>query len=139
MDGSGLLVLGKLDFDQGRYKEALAIYDRAKAVLLQHKEGSEYGVLLSDMAIGHQCLHQWNEAVACHKEAAEHHRNVHGTNHPEYAGVLENLAVLFDELKQYRRPSRDMRRHSLSVRGCMLTKTSALLLLLSVLLLPANM
>jgi hypothetical protein len=47
--GSMLLVLGGLDQDQGRYKEALAIYDKAKAVLVQYKEVSEYGVLVNEM------------------------------------------------------------------------------------------
>jgi tetratricopeptide (TPR) repeat protein len=99
--GSMLLVLGGLDFDQGRHKEALAIYDKAKAVLVQYKEGTEYGTLLNDMASCHQRLHKWNEAVACYKEAVEHGRNLHGTNHPFYAVALNNLALLFDELKQY--------------------------------------
>jgi tetratricopeptide (TPR) repeat protein len=99
--GSMLEVLGGLDLDQGRYKEALAIYDKAKAVLVQYKEGGEYGTLLNDMAVCHQRLHQWNEAVASYKEAVEHRRIVHGTNHPEYAAALYNLAFLFDELKQY--------------------------------------
>jgi hypothetical protein len=53
------------------------------------------------MAVCHQCLDQWNEAVACSKEVVEHLRNLHGTNHPEYATSLNNLAVLFDQLKQY--------------------------------------
>jgi tetratricopeptide (TPR) repeat protein len=99
--GSMLMVLGWLDVDQGWYKEALTVYDKAKAVLVQYKEGNEYGVLLNDMAICHKRLHQWNEAVACHKEAVEHRRNLHGTNHPRYATALTNLAYLFDELKQY--------------------------------------
>jgi tetratricopeptide (TPR) repeat protein len=99
--GSMLLVLGGLDQDQGRYKEALAIYDKAKAVLVQYKEGNDYGTLLNDMAICHKGLHQWNEAVASYKEAVEHRRNLYGTDHPRYATSLSNLAVLFDKLKQY--------------------------------------
>jgi tetratricopeptide (TPR) repeat protein len=50
------------------------------------------------MAVCHQCLHQWNEAVACCKDAVEHLHNLYGTNH---ATALNNLAMLFDELKQY--------------------------------------
>ncbi len=45
--GSMLLVLGGLESDQGHYKEALLIYDKAKAVLAQHKEGNVYRVLLN--------------------------------------------------------------------------------------------
>ncbi len=102
---SGLLVLGKLDFDQGRYKEALGIYNRAKVVLVQYKEGNEYGALLNDLACCHQRLHQWNEAVACYKEVVELARNLYGTNHPEYATMLVNLGLLFHDLKQYEEAS----------------------------------
>ncbi len=63
--GSMLLALGGLDQDQGRYKEALAICDRAKAVLVQYKEGNECGC---SMAICLERLHQGNEAVACSRK-----------------------------------------------------------------------
>jgi tetratricopeptide (TPR) repeat protein len=96
-----LAALGRLDLEQRRYKEALAIYDKAKAVLVQYKEGGDYGTLLSDKAFCHQRLHQWNEAVACYKDSVEHRCIILGTNHPEYATTLYNLALLFDELKQY--------------------------------------
>jgi tetratricopeptide (TPR) repeat protein len=99
--GSMLFNLGGLDLDQGWYKEALVIYDKAKAVLAQHKEGDEYGALLGDMSICHKRLQQWTEAVACCKEAVEHRCNMHGTSHPDYAMALNNLADLFANLKQY--------------------------------------
>jgi tetratricopeptide (TPR) repeat protein len=99
--GSMLLQLGGLDRAQGRYKEALVIYDKAKAVLAQHKEGNNYGVLLTDMGICHKELQQWSEAVACCKEDVEHTCNLQGINHPEYATTLWNLADLFANLKQY--------------------------------------
>jgi hypothetical protein len=53
------------------------------------------------MAVCHQFLHEWNDGVACYKEAVELARNLYATNHPEYATSLHNLAVLFDQLKQY--------------------------------------
>ncbi len=96
-----LVELGRLDSGQGRYKEALVIYDKAKVVLAQHKEGGDYGLLLSNMGICHRELQQWSEAVACYKEAVEHDRNLYGNNHPEYAITLYNLADLFADLKQY--------------------------------------
>jgi tetratricopeptide (TPR) repeat protein len=99
--GGMLAVQGDLDRDQGRYKEALAVYDKAKAVLVQYKEGREYGVLVSCMTFCHKGLHQWIEAVACSKEYVEHSRNLHGTSHPEYATALHNLGVLLCDLKQY--------------------------------------
>ncbi len=98
--GSMLRELGGLDLDQGRCKEALVIYNKAKAVLAQHKEGVSYGLLLTDMGIYHREL-QWSEAVACLKEVVEHSCNLHGTSHPEYATTLWNLARLFADLKQY--------------------------------------
>jgi hypothetical protein len=54
--GSMLSELGALDRDQGRCKEALVIYNKAKAVLAQHKEGNQYGALLTDMGICHKAV-----------------------------------------------------------------------------------
>jgi tetratricopeptide (TPR) repeat protein len=99
--GSMLAVLGDLDMDQGQYKEALAIYDKAKAVLVHFKERREYCVLLGNMGGCHQQLSQWNEAVACHKGAVEHCRNLYGPDHPLYATALSDLAALFCMVKQY--------------------------------------
>jgi tetratricopeptide (TPR) repeat protein len=99
--GAMLGALGDLDRDQGRYKEALVIYGRANAVLVQHEDVNDYGGLLNSMAFCHQELHQWNEAVACLKEAVKHTRHLYGTSHPDYATLLNNLACLFAELKQY--------------------------------------
>ncbi len=65
--GSMLAVLGDLYNVQGRYKEALVIYDKAKAVLVHYKERRDYGTLLNNMAGCHVRLSQWNEAVACLK------------------------------------------------------------------------
>jgi tetratricopeptide (TPR) repeat protein len=98
--GGMLVTLGSLDLDQGHLKEALVIYGKAKAVLVQHK-GHEYGPLLDNMASCHKELQQWNEAIACRKEVVEHNRNLLGTSHPDYASVLNNLATLFFSLKQY--------------------------------------
>jgi tetratricopeptide (TPR) repeat protein len=95
--GSMLRMLGGLDLVQERSKEALAIYNKANAVLVQHKEGNAYGVLLN---VCHRNLHQWSEPVACYKEAVEQHRNLYGNNHPEYATAMFNLAGLFAKLKQ---------------------------------------
>jgi hypothetical protein len=36
------------------------------------------------------------------KETVEYRRNLHSTNHPEYAITLNDLALLFDKLKQYK-------------------------------------
>jgi hypothetical protein len=43
--GPMLVTLARLDHAQRRYKEALTIYNMAKAVLAQYKEGNEYGTL----------------------------------------------------------------------------------------------
>ena len=46
--GGLLMVLGGLELGQRRYKEALIIYDKAKAVLVQYKEKNrDYGALLT--------------------------------------------------------------------------------------------
>ena len=99
--GAMLVSLGDVDQKQGQYREALVIYNKAKAVLVQYKEGNDYCALLNSMAICHQELHEWNEAVALTKEVVEHDRNLYGNNHPEYAAALYNLAMLFYKLKQY--------------------------------------
>jgi hypothetical protein len=67
--------LGRLDLEQGWYKEALVIHDKAKVVLAQHKEGNDYGALLTSMGVCHKRLQQWSEAVACYKEIVEHSRD----------------------------------------------------------------
>jgi tetratricopeptide (TPR) repeat protein len=101
-DYGGMLVsLGKVEQEQAHYKEALTVYSKAKDVLVQHKDCSDFGVLINEMAICHEALHQWNEAVALRKEVIEHHRKKFGKKHPEYAVVLNNLGVLFYSLKQY--------------------------------------
>ncbi len=41
-------------------------------MLAQHKEGHEYGVLVSDIGVCHKQLQQWSEAVTFFKEAVEH-------------------------------------------------------------------
>jgi hypothetical protein len=41
--GTMLSMLGRLDLEQGQCKEALAIYDKAKVVLVQYKDESDYG------------------------------------------------------------------------------------------------
>jgi tetratricopeptide (TPR) repeat protein len=99
--GSMLQDLGSLDMDQGQYKEALAIYDKAKAVFVHYKERRNYRMLLTYMGACHKNLSQWNEAVACHKEAVEHVRTLHGPDHPGYAAALSELASLFLLVKQY--------------------------------------
>jgi tetratricopeptide (TPR) repeat protein len=98
---SMLRSLGLLDSEQGRDKEALVIYDKAKAVLAQHKEGNGYGALLADTAFCHKNLQQWSEAIACSKEGVEHSYNLYGNSHSQYATTLYNLAYLFADLKQY--------------------------------------
>ncbi len=50
------LELGGLDLDQERYEEALVINDKAKAVLVQHKEWPDYGALLNNLGICHKEL-----------------------------------------------------------------------------------
>ncbi len=99
--GSMLVVRGDLYNVQGQYKEALLIYDKAKAVLVHYKERRDYGTLLNNMAGSHARLSQWNEAVACLKEAVEHSRILCGPDHPTYAAVLSELACLFLLVKQY--------------------------------------
>jgi tetratricopeptide (TPR) repeat protein len=99
--GSMLSTLGDLGQEQGRLKEGLIAYDKAKAVLGRYKDGNDYGVLVNNVALCYKQLHRWNEAVACYKEAVEHRRHLSGTSHPDYATALYNLAVLFSDLKQY--------------------------------------
>ncbi len=60
--GSMLLVLGSSDHLQGRQEEALAIYNKAKAVLVHSKERPDYGALSSNMADCLEQLSQRNEA-----------------------------------------------------------------------------
>jgi tetratricopeptide (TPR) repeat protein len=77
------------------------IYNKAKAVLAQRKEGNNYGGLFSSMGICHKRLQQWSKAIACYKEAVEHRRNMLGNYHPQYVTTLYILADLFANLKHY--------------------------------------
>jgi tetratricopeptide (TPR) repeat protein len=99
--GGMLSVLGSVDREQGQHREALVTYGKAKALLAQHKDGHSYGVLVNNMALCHKALKEWDEAVACYKEAIEHSRNVHGNNHPDYAISLSNLARTYTSLQQH--------------------------------------
>ncbi len=94
-------MLAVLDIGQEQYKEALEIFNKAKAVLERFKEPHTYGALLSNMGGCHQILSQWNEAVACVKEAVEYSRTLHGPHHPGYATALSELAYLFLLVKQF--------------------------------------
>jgi tetratricopeptide (TPR) repeat protein len=98
--GSMLLQLGRLDLEQGRYKEALVIYKQGQGRVGPAQGREAYGMLLTDMGICHEKLLQWGKVVACYKEDVEHSRILHGNNHPEYAITLNNLARLFASLKQ---------------------------------------
>ncbi len=99
--GSMLVGLGRLDSTQGRYEEALVIFDKAKVVLAQKEKEDDYAEILCCMGYCHSKLQQWSEAVACAKEAVEHSCNLYGNSHPQYATTLYNLARLFADLKQY--------------------------------------
>jgi tetratricopeptide (TPR) repeat protein len=81
--GSMLSTFGRIDLDEGLYRGALLTYSKAKTVLVQYKEGSYYAVVLNNMALCHKELHEWNEAIACYKEAIELLRTVRGNQHPE--------------------------------------------------------
>jgi tetratricopeptide (TPR) repeat protein len=99
--GSMLRVLGDLEVVQGHYQEALVSYEQAKAILLPYRAGHDYGALLNSMGICFEKLLQWNEAMACSKEAVDHVRHLYGNSHPQYSTALYNLAVLYMRLKQY--------------------------------------
>jgi tetratricopeptide (TPR) repeat protein len=99
--GGMLLELGRLERDQGCYREALANYDKAMVVLMQFKDGNEYGALVSHKGICHEELQQWSEALALKKEAVEHSQKLYGSVHPMYAAATTNLGLLHLKLKQY--------------------------------------
>jgi tetratricopeptide (TPR) repeat protein len=94
--------LGSLSYFEGRHREALLTYDKAMVVLQHFKGQREYGVLLSSMAICHQALHQWAEALALSKEAVEHRRDLYGPSHAEYATALHSLANLHARQKDHK-------------------------------------
>jgi tetratricopeptide (TPR) repeat protein len=99
--GAMLSMLGTVVLEQGRYAEALFFFGKAKIVLAQYKEGLEGCALVGSMAICHEQLHQWNDAVACYLDTVERYRKLYGTEHTECATALHNLAVLYIRLRQY--------------------------------------
>jgi tetratricopeptide (TPR) repeat protein len=136
--GSILVTLGGLDFEQGRCKEALAIYDKAKAVLVQYNDGASYGVLLNDMAICHKRLHQWNEASPATRRLLSTSATCTAPTILITQLRCTTLRTFSTSSSSTRRPSRDMRRPSSSTRGCLVTSISRLLLLPGVSLLSTN-
>jgi hypothetical protein len=121
--GAMLVVLGGLDLDQGRYKEALVIYDKAKAVLAQHKEANVYGALLSSMGI-------------CHQRLQSGARPSHATRKLLSTAATYSATTILSTQphcttspictpSSTRRPSRDLRRHLPLSRGCSVTSMSA--------------
>jgi hypothetical protein len=124
---SGMLLdLGFLDHAQERYQEALVIFDKAKAVLVRHKEGHDYGALLSDMAVCHRELQQWSEAVVlqgCGAMPATCTATTILIARPR----CTTSSFCSPASSSTRRPSRDWRRHLPSARGCLVTSTNALL------------
>jgi tetratricopeptide (TPR) repeat protein len=95
-----LVEQASLDRDQRRHKEALAILHSAKAALTNH-EGFLYTNILAHMALCHEELHQWNEAIACQKEGIEKSRKIVSASDPSYGTLVRNLAATFLHLKQY--------------------------------------
>jgi len=96
--GSMLIVLARLQLSLGQNEDALANYVKAKDIF---EHASTFVTLLNEIAICHETLLQWNEAVVCHKEYVERSASLHGINHPEYATGLFSFACLYSNLKQY--------------------------------------
>jgi tetratricopeptide (TPR) repeat protein len=99
--GGMLSTLGGIDLNEGLYREALLTYSKAKSVLVQYKKGSDYAIVLHNMARCHEELLEWNEAIACYREAIELDRAVYGNQHPEYAVSVRNLAGTCSTLKRF--------------------------------------
>jgi tetratricopeptide (TPR) repeat protein len=98
--GSMLSVLGDLNCAQQRHKEALAVYDKAKGILAQHKE-AEYWAVLAKAAKCHAHCLQGNEAMALGRLWVEGVRSLRTGYHPQHASSLREFAMLCVELKQY--------------------------------------
>src|SRR3990167_4840758 len=98
--GSLLLNRAKVDLDQQRWKEALEGYIKAKAVMENFKEDTNYGVIVNNMAFCYEELNQWTEALQYYREAVELARNSRGDQHPEYATCISNLACAYVCIKQ---------------------------------------
>jgi len=109
------MTLGNLELNHKKPKEALAAFDKSKIILVGGAPTTDAGHMkkivdladvLDKMATCHKLLYQWNEAIACYKEAInltgdlsnedDHIRSV-------YASLLFNLGCGYAKLKQYRK------------------------------------
>ncbi len=99
--GGMVLVLGEIEYEAGRLSTALEAYERARGVLVQFRDGREYGPLLNSMALCHEMMGHWAEAMACYREAVEYCREVRGPGHSRCATTQYNLAELLFKLKQH--------------------------------------
>jgi tetratricopeptide (TPR) repeat protein len=107
-------LVGDIDREVKLFKEALVSYEKAETCFAADevlRKNIEYGTVLNNMAICHQQLGDWNEALATYKIAAEqlsdavpnmliNERRRISPQHL-YAITLNNIALIYSEIKQY--------------------------------------
>lgn len=98
---SMLMSMARLSHAQGMYSQQLEWLLRAERVMANFKTHRNYGVVVCNLAVCLELLERPVEARSKYLDALELVAAADGTQHPEYASVLANLACLYAELKAY--------------------------------------
>jgi tetratricopeptide (TPR) repeat protein len=120
--GITLLQLGVMDYDQGKCKEALVYFEKAKGVLAKFKHREDYVTLLSLLSQTYQQLNLWNEALKCRNESVELTFSLYGDNCPLYAVSIYHLAMFYFNLKQYEEAISRFEKAHIVLPMCMVLK-----------------
>jgi serine/threonine protein kinase/Tfp pilus assembly protein PilF len=102
--GRALWNLGMLRNEQGQYSQAKDLYIRSLAILEQRSATpTDVSLVLDDLATVYTREQQWVLAKQTEERALDMDRRVLGDDHPRVAYLLENLAIVaqnMGELKQ---------------------------------------
>jgi hypothetical protein len=90
-----------MDYDQGKCKEALVYFEKAKDVLVKFKHREDYITLLFLLSKTYPRLNLWTEALKCINESIELTFGLYGDNCLLYALSIYHYAMFHFNLKQY--------------------------------------
>lgn len=100
--GSMLSILATIKYNMGKYNKALKIYNKAKPLLIKHKDDQRYNIFLNDIALCHQKLNKWHEAINSFEECIKYNIELGIDNTLDHATTLWNFGHLYVQLGQYR-------------------------------------
>lgn len=97
--GECLYTIGRVYLDKNDMIEAKLFFLESRSLLT--KNNRKYGILLSDLALVHECMDEIRSAFAMLTEALEVERGFLGDHHPQTALAMMNLAFLHFRVKNF--------------------------------------